>query len=447
MARARLCLHCVRNSALSRAVTKPLKDIRVKVDIIRRQHHSRVATELPQPYSLPPYTAKRYFSKMTPRQSAPTSTSSPSSRAGASDKPQTKTKRPPPTPVRPSSSILLISPNNQVLLLHRVQTSKSFASAHVFPGGNLSSFHEGPLPEPGSESLHEDSLVYRLAAVRETFEESGILLAKTKDGSLLGLSDQVREAGRKAVHGNTIKFIDWLVSVGGIPDTDGLTPFTRWITPPNGPNRRFSTQMYIYMLPLSAASASLGPTAGAEGHEVIIPTPTHDGGLEHTAAAFDDPSNWISRARSGEIILFPPQFFLLHIVSQFIKGGDTSSARNYQTEREGLMEFLSRTPTVRSDRPGGKEARIHATASIPWADKVISPTVLFMRQSDRRVVLGLDKPGPELKGTKRGGDWDRVVLVSFRKEGPRDVEVRWREDVLREEREAERKEAERGAKL
>lgn len=116
-------------------------------------------------------------------------------------------------------SILLISHTNQVLLLHRVQTSRSFASAHVFPGGNLSSFHEGPLPGPESKALHEESLVYRLAAVRETFEESGILLARKKDGSLLELSSEAREEGRKAIHGNSIKFTDWLAGVGGVPDT------------------------------------------------------------------------------------------------------------------------------------------------------------------------------------------------------------------------------------
>ena len=38
---------------------------------------------------------------------------------------------------RPSSSVLLVSPNNQVLLLQRVKQSSSFASAHVFPGGKI----------------------------------------------------------------------------------------------------------------------------------------------------------------------------------------------------------------------------------------------------------------------------------------------------------------------
>lgn len=83
----------------------------------------------------------------------------------------------------------------------------------------MSPFHEGPLPRPESETLHEDGQVYRLAAIRETFEESGILLARKKDGSLLELSYQAREEGRKAIHGNSIKFTDWLASAGGVPDT------------------------------------------------------------------------------------------------------------------------------------------------------------------------------------------------------------------------------------
>jgi len=116
-------------------------------------------------------------------------------------------------------SIILLSPTNQILLLHRVQNSSSFASAHVFPGGNLSEFHDAPLPKVDSlDELHRDGLAYRLAAIRETFEESGILLARGKDGALLQLEDGVRDAGRKEVHGNKVRFGDWVRSVGGEPD-------------------------------------------------------------------------------------------------------------------------------------------------------------------------------------------------------------------------------------
>ena len=126
-------------------------------------------------------------------------------------------------------SILLLSPTNEVLLLHRVRTSTSFASAHVFPGGNLSSFHENTASLPaGTPETHQDSLEYRLAAIRETFEESGILLAKkqgaSRDQGLLHVPDDVREVGRKKIHGNEVRFTEWLKSVGGEPDV-GKSPY------------------------------------------------------------------------------------------------------------------------------------------------------------------------------------------------------------------------------
>lgn len=121
---------------------------------------------------------------------------------------------------KPSASIVLLSPTNQVLLLHRVKTSSAFPSAHVFPGGNLSEFHDGPVPPPEDSKRHEDSQAYRLGAVRETFEESGILLArdKTNPGSLLNLPAAERDKARKAIYGNESKFNEWLDSVGGIAD-------------------------------------------------------------------------------------------------------------------------------------------------------------------------------------------------------------------------------------
>lgn len=75
---------------------------------------------------------------------------------------QPKQGRPRPEP-RPSACIILVSPTNQVLLLHRVHTSSAFPSAHVFPGGNLSAFHDidGGFPLPGDVARHEDSLTYR----------------------------------------------------------------------------------------------------------------------------------------------------------------------------------------------------------------------------------------------------------------------------------------------
>lgn len=341
---------------------------------------------------------------------------------------------------RPSSSIILLSPTNQVLLLHRVQTSTSFPSAHVFPGGNLSAFHEPPLPPAGSPDRHRDSPAYRLAAVRETFEESGILIAKRSladDDALLAVPEAEREDARRRVHADEVKFTEWVGrDLGAAACVDDLVPFTRWVTPPNMP-KRFTTQMYIYFMPLAESPSSAGG-----GVVDVVQTPTPDGGVEHTAATFADASEWLRRQARGEIVLFPPQCYLLTLVAEVFAsvpqgaaGGDPEA--RYAAQRRALVEFVRRTPTTAAAgeaAAGGGKTALHPSALIPWSEKVMSPHALFIRESDGRIVLGLDKPGPELKGSGAGGDFERVVLVKFTKGGPQDVEVRGREEVLREEK-------------
>ena len=127
------------------------------------------------------------------------------------------------------ASILLISPSNEILLLHRVQTSSSFPSAHVFPGGNLSPSQDGKIPAADSSERHVDGPAYRLGAIRECFEESGILLAKKNDGSdsLLEVEETERERARKEIHAGKLKFLDWVEAQGGVVDTG--SPQTRFV--------------------------------------------------------------------------------------------------------------------------------------------------------------------------------------------------------------------------
>ncbi|KAI9830519.1 MAG: hypothetical protein M1819_005477 [Sarea resinae] len=154
-------------------------------------------------------------------------------------------------------------------------------------------------------------------------------------------------------------------------------------------------------------------------HEAIIPQPTSDGGIEHTAAQFLPPSFWLSKARSGEIVLFPPQFFLLHLISPFLSpegSSDTMNSEELSRRRQSLIDFVK-------------------TGSPSWSDKCISPSTLLFRKKDQRSILALDKPGLELERSSKGGDSERVILVKFSKEGPTNVEVAWKKDILQEERE------------
>lgn len=336
-----------------------------------------------------------------------------------------------------------------MLLLHRVQTSSSFPSAHVFPGGNLSEYQDGSIPPPDSPDRHRDGLAYRLAAIRETFEESGILLAlRGRNKHLDPGEGAARDAARRHVHANSLSFTHWVRGLGGAPAVGNLIPFTRWVTPP-GLGRRFSTQMYLYLMPLNPPPLSAsGPVQPHLRRETVTEAPpTSDGGVEHTAATFEDVGTWLEKQARGEIILFPPQLYLLTLLSRFLTGPGREEAPSrgyiqgagadvfYRDQRMALLKFLRTTPT--SEGLDGQPAPgSHPTALIPWAEKVMSPRTLFIRKSDGRIVMGLDKPGPELKDSGRGGDFDRVVLVKFEEGGPRQVEVRDRASVLKEEKEA-----------
>lgn len=181
---------------------------------------------------------------------------------------------------------------------------------------------------------------------------------------------------------------------------------TRWITPAGMP-RRFTTQMYLYSLPLAGPETATAPD-------------------EHTAALWASPVELLRRADAGAVTLFPPQYYLLCLVADALgadeDGAEAGPARR-AAQRARLQAWLRRTPTG---------AAPHATARIPWADKVVCPERLPLRRRDGRAVLALHRPGPELDGTSRGGDWDRVLLVDAAGGVPRRLKVRERAAVLRE---------------
>jgi hypothetical protein len=183
--------------------------------------------------------------------------------------------------------------------------------------------------------------------------------------------------------------------------------------------------MYIYFLPLSIKNSNSSNNGLHTAGDAVIPIPTSDGGLEHTAAAFDSCSSWLNKAAKGSIMLFPPQYYLIYLLSDFFKGnGDSSSASisDLEREREKVYDFL------KGDGGDG--------SGVTWKDKIMSPLVTPSHRSDGRSLLILDTPGAELKGSGRVGDTMRAILVGFRPEGPKDVAVVMKADVLGDEKKA-----------
>ena len=226
-----------------------------------------------------------------------------------------------------------------------------------------------------------------------------------KNNEMLVLPPAELEEARKGIHANTLNFAKWVDEKGGVPDVDALIPFTRWITPLNVP-RRFTTQMYVYFYPVSAPATGALLKAGGKDETALVAT--DDGGKEHTEAVFRSCEAWCNMAQKGEVILFPPQFYLIWLLGKFLQ----PSQGSVEEQRAKAREFLK-----------GSGAN-----GVPWADKCISPQTIGMWQG--RAVLDLSVPGPELKGSDRKGETGEVVLVKFSKEGPREVNVRERKEVL-----------------
>ncbi|KIJ69165.1 hypothetical protein HYDPIDRAFT_36251 [Hydnomerulius pinastri MD-312] len=221
--------------------------------------------------------------------------------------------KPPPAEPRPSASLVIVNNRNEVLLVQRNPQARSFAGTHVFPGGNY-------------DAKQDMSLA--VTAIRETFEESGLLVASSSGAA--GLSNSILDEARKAVHEQKLDFQTFLRSHSLTLDLDLLYPFTTWVTPPISA-RRFRTQFYVAFLSDSAS------TSFSSGHkEDRLPTP--DGGQEVIAARFVRPDIAIAEFRASRISLMPPQYYILETLRQMLPGDITTPE-----EREKIA-LLSRGP-------------------------------------------------------------------------------------------------------
>ncbi|KAH9928172.1 NUDIX domain-containing protein [Fomitopsis serialis] len=244
-----------------------------------------------------------------------------------------------PSSPRQSASVIIVNPQNEVLLVQRNPKSQSFAGAHVFPGGNY-------------DQKQDDSV--GMTAIREVFEETGLLLASKVAGTGSGPSDAETDHAREEIHSQRQLFRDFLSEHGLEADLSSLWPFTQWITPPTIP-RRFHTQFTGFI---------------SGGKQERLPTP--DGGQEVIAARFVHPLAALAEARARNIVLMPPQVYLL----------TTMRTPLWEQEHGGAAgtrpRVLGRTVlTYQGDEArGGAKGRLHRCVCKFQKDGVATDVVL-----------------------------------------------------------------------
>ncbi len=169
---------------------------------------------------------------------------------------------------RPASTVLLLrdGPGGiEVLMVTRNVASDFASGALVFPGGRVDAVDGEPamLSRCGEAAGgHAAQMAFRVAAVRETFEEAHLLLARHAGGDRLLAAAEVDrlEADAAARLGRPAEFSE-LVAAGGIEiAADLLVPFAHWITPA-GPPKRFDTHFFLAPAPADQVAAHDGREA------------------------------------------------------------------------------------------------------------------------------------------------------------------------------------------
>lgn len=205
------------------------------------------------------------------------------------------------TPPVPSATVMVVRDGPQgleVLLVRRHSNSDVLGGVHVFPGGKLDAADRQVdaaavdrsgidcalgLNEPGLDA--ETALGLHVAALRETFEECGLLLGQVHRADLVARVRELTAAGTG--------FAAALHQLGCPVSTASVLPWSRWVTPrvPSVTNKRFDTRFFVATAP--------------HGQEAEHCT------FEATEAVWLAPRLGLERYWAGEIDLAPPQIMSL----------------------------------------------------------------------------------------------------------------------------------------
>lgn len=173
-----------------------------------------------------------------------------------------------PAPAVPAATIMMLRDRShglEVFMIVRHHEADFASGALVFPGGKADPADFDARLEPYLDGAEADAQQrgIQVAAIREAFEECGILLAREPGVDNLVSRDRVAglEPYRMSLHRGEVSLRDFLAAENLHLACDQLTHFAHWITPENAP-RRFDTHFFL-------AAAPEDHLAVHDGHESV----------------------------------------------------------------------------------------------------------------------------------------------------------------------------------
>jgi 8-oxo-dGTP pyrophosphatase MutT (NUDIX family) len=210
---------------------------------------------------------------------------------------------------KPAATVIVLrdSSSGPEVFMVRRHTGTAFRGAHVFPGGRLDEADRTAADERWCDGLDhamrqlpelpaDVACAFHVAAVRELFEEAGVLLARDAHGRFVSLDDADTHERfkhyRAEVHTSARPLRSIVEGEALRLALDALVLFAHWVTPPSPiEGRRFDTRFFVARVPDAQV-------------------PVHDD-RETTEGAWVTASEAIARATRREIILPPPTWVTL----------------------------------------------------------------------------------------------------------------------------------------
>lgn len=203
----------------------------------------------------------------------------------------------------------------EVFLMRRHKNLKFMGGAYVFPGGGLDeedcntglgAYARGLSAEEAKRKLNEPdisgetALGLFFAAVRETFEEAGILIAASPEAGELNFNDTEAynrfDKYRKKIYTQEMSLKDLAQKENLLFRFDLLMPYAHWITP-EFRDKRFDTRFLLAQMPR-------------------MQKPIHDS-IEMTESLWLTPEEALEQKESKKILLMPPTLKTIQELSQF----------------------------------------------------------------------------------------------------------------------------------
>ncbi|HTO71907.1 MAG TPA: NUDIX hydrolase [Myxococcota bacterium] len=248
----------------------------------------------------------------------------------------------------PAATVMLLrdsAAGPEVLLLERHAKSEFLPSAYVFPGGRVEADDHAladrvvGLDAAGASRAvgtvpREQALGFFVAAIRETFEECGILLARRRGESALVDAAHAAELARHrlAVQSGEASFRALVLREDLLLAADRLAAHAHWITPEDSP-RRFDTVFFAAETPA--------------GHEAL-----HDG-VELTDHVWLRPEQGLAEYRAGRRQMILPTWANLETLCGFARSSDALAESHKRTLVPILPVLTQRDGVRRIEIPRG----------------------------------------------------------------------------------------------